>query len=67
MKISNKLFRLIGFTLAIALILINIQCHRSKESCISIYSSSLDGDRVKQVHYVSASDTAFTVWGAAGF
>ena len=46
MKISNKLFRLIGFTLAIALILINIQCHRSKESCISIYSSSLDGDRL---------------------
>jgi glucosylceramidase len=38
--------RFIGYTFIVMVLLVNIHCQRSKDSAISIYSSSQDGDRL---------------------
>jgi glucosylceramidase len=45
-KISFELTRFIGFSVLVGLILINVQCGRSKGPVITVYSSSQDGDRL---------------------
>jgi glucosylceramidase len=45
-KICCESVRLIGFILIALMLLINVQCQRSKDPQISVYSSSQDGDRL---------------------
>jgi glucosylceramidase len=50
-----RLKRLMGLTLVVSMILVNIQCQRSRGPEIIVYSSSQDGDRLTKV-----SDLSFT-------
>ncbi len=45
-KIRCELGRLVGCTLVISILIFNVQCQRSKDSEITVYSSSQDGDRL---------------------
>jgi len=55
-KINNyKLSRLIRTTILIGLILVNIQCQQAKNTDITVYTSSSEGDRLKQ-----GTGTSFT-------
>ncbi len=45
-KISSELIRTLGFSVILGTLLVNIQCQRAKEPVITIYTSSLDGDRL---------------------
>jgi glucosylceramidase len=45
-KILNELHLLIGYSLVISTLLVNVQCQRSKDPDITVFSSSQDGDRL---------------------
>ena len=54
-RIHYELNRLIRFTLFVSALIVNVQCQRSKDSNISVYSSSHDGDRLTK-----RTDVSFT-------
>jgi glucosylceramidase len=52
-KISLDLSRLISLSLILGTILVNVQCQKEKESDITVYSSSQDGDRLTKLNGTS--------------
>ena len=56
-KIHSKLCRSIGCTLVVSILIVIVQCQRSKSPDITVYSSSKDGDRLtKKAHSFFTSD-----------
>lgn len=54
-KIYCELSRLIRYTLAVIILIANVQCQSSKDSVITVYSSSQGGDRLTK-----KTDVSFT-------
>jgi glucosylceramidase len=56
-KIRCELNQLIRYSLVVSILIVNVQCQRSIDSDITVYSSSQDGDRLtKKPHMTFTSD-----------
>jgi glucosylceramidase len=63
-KLSSELTRLFGFGLMAAAIIANVQCHSGKSSDVSVFSSSVDGDRLTKkagISFTSKSEANLPV------
>jgi glucosylceramidase len=55
-KLSSELTRLAGLSLFLIAVLVNVHCQRQKESDVTVYSSSQDGDRMTKLEGVSFTE-----------
>jgi len=56
-KIRFELNQLIRYSLVVSILIVDVQCQRSIDSDITVYSSSQDGDRLtKKTHMTFTSD-----------
>ena len=63
-RIRCDFSRLIGYTLALCMLIVSVQCQRSRDPGIEVYSSSLDGDRLTKysdVRFTSDIESSLTV------